>query len=116
MRQIAAGVAAAHGCTTEVTYTREFVALINHPAATRAAIGAAETVFGAENIDGHREPVTASEDFARFLERVPGCFGFIGNGAQSLPLHNAGYDFNDAILLNGARWLATMARHRLPVA
>ncbi len=113
MRRIVAGIAAAHGCTAEVTYSREFVALINDPAATAAAVRAAETVFGADNVAGACAPITASEDFARFLERVPGCFGFIGNGADSLPLHNAGYDFNDEILPNGALWLATIARQRL---
>lgn len=116
MRRIAEGIAAAHGCTAEVGYSREFVALINDPTATAAAVRAAETVFGADNVSGACAPITASEDFARFLERVPGCFGFIGNGVDSLPLHNAGYDFNDAILTNGARWLATIARQRLPLA
>lgn len=116
MRRIVEGIAAAHGCTAEVGYSREFVALINDPTATAAAVRAAEAVFGADNVSGACAPITASEDFARFLERVPGCFGFIGNGVDSLPLHNAGYDFNDAILTNGARWLATIARQRLPLA
>lgn len=115
MRCIVAGIAAAHGCVADVTYSREFVALINDPGATEAAVRAAETVFGAENVAATGAPITASEDFARFLEHVPGCFGFIGNGSDSLPLHNAGYDFNDAILLDGAQWLATVARQRLPV-
>jgi hippurate hydrolase len=116
MRRIAAGVAAAHGCVVEVSYTREFVPLVNDPAATAAAVRAAEAVFGPANVDAHCAPITASEDFARFLELAPGCFGFIGNGADSLPLHNAEYDFNDAILPAGARWLATIARQRLPLA
>jgi amidohydrolase len=116
MRRIVSGVAATYGCAAEVGYTREFVPLINDPDATAAAVRAAETVFGAENVSAACAPITASEDFARFLERVPGCFGFIGNGNDSPPLHNAGYDFNDTILLNGARWLATIARQRLPFA
>ncbi len=116
MRRIVAGIAATYGCTAEVDYTREFVALVNDADATAAAVRAAQTVFGADNVSAACPPITASEDFARFLERVPGCFGFLGNGTQSPPLHNAGYDFNDEILLNGARWLATIARQRLPLA
>jgi len=116
MRRIVAGIAATYGCTAEVDYTREFVALVNDADATAAAVRAAETVFGAANVSAACPPITASEDFARFLERVPGCFGFLGNGTESPPLHNAGYDFNDEILLNGARWLATIARQRLPLA
>jgi hippurate hydrolase len=113
MRRISAGLAAAHGCAVDVSYTREFVPLINHPDATAAALAAARAVFGEHHVKGDRAPITASEDFARFLERTPGCFGFLGNGAESLPLHNSAFDFNDAILPGGVRWFAEIARNRL---
>ena len=62
----------------------------------------------------------ASEDFGAFLQQVPGAFVFIGNGAAGtpggVPLHNAAYDFNDAILPVGARYFAELARQRLPRA
>ena len=61
-----------------------------------------------------REPMTGSEDFARFLERVPGCFAFIGNCERSAPLHNPAYDFNDERLLFGARFHAAVIRQQLP--
>lgn len=45
---------------------------------------------------------------------------FIGNGESGspggVPLHNAGYDFNDAVLPIGARYFAEIARQRLPVS
>jgi hippurate hydrolase len=58
----------------------------------------------------------ASEDFARFLEHVPGCFVFLGNGTDSLPLHNAAFDCNDEALGYGARFHVELARRRLPVS
>ncbi len=61
-------------------------------------------------------PITASEDFAHFLARVPGCFAFLGAGVDGPPLHNPRYDFNDAILLDGVRFFEAMVRRRLPVA
>lgn len=115
MRIVADGTAASHGCTADVAYSREFVPLLNDEAATRAAFAAAATVFGDERVRTRREPMTASEDFARFLAHVPGCFAFIGNGA-SKPLHNPGYDFDDDALVSGARYHAAIARHRLPAA
>ena len=48
-----------------------------------------------------------SEDFGLFLQHVPGNFVFIGNG-DSLPLHNAGYVFDDAMLPIGAEYLANL--------
>ncbi len=113
MRRIATGTAATYGCDVEVIYTREFVPLINHPDATQAALEAAATVFKPDGVKGDRVPITASEDFARFLLFVPGCFGFIGNGNDSLPLHNPCFDFNDCSLLYGARYYAAIARQRL---
>ena len=106
MRRIAQGIGTAYGCGAEVVYSREFVPLVNHPAQTELAIAAAARVYGAGSIDRNYPAITASEDFARFLEHVPGCFAFIGNGETSRPLHNAEYEFNDAALMQGAAWLA----------
>ena len=115
MRRIVEGVAAAHGCAAELSYSREFVPLVNHAAATRAALEAGRAVFGDDGVDPDCAPITASEDFARFLEHVPGCFVFLGNGTDSLPLHNAAFDFNDDALGYGARFHVEVARRRLPV-
>ena len=60
------------------------------------------------------EPMTGSEDFARFLAHVPGCFSFIGNGEASAPLHSPDYDFNDAALVHGAAVHVATVRRRLP--
>jgi metal-dependent amidase/aminoacylase/carboxypeptidase family protein len=92
------------------------VPLINDAQATEAALTAAASVFDPAAVQGNREPLTVSEDFARFLDHAPGCFAFIGNGESSAPLHNPGYDFNDAALPNGARFFAAIVRQRLATA
>jgi metal-dependent amidase/aminoacylase/carboxypeptidase family protein len=114
MRVIAEGTASTYNVAAEVIYTREFVPLLNDPASTDEALAAARAVVKPEHVATAREPMTASEDFARFLTHVPGCFVFIGNGEQSAPLHNPSYDFNDEILLYGARFHAAIVRLRLP--
>lgn len=116
MRVIAEGTALSYNVATEVTYTREFVPLLNDAALTNEAFAAAAEVFEPENIALRREPMTGSEDFARFLDFVPGCFVFLGNGTQSAPLHNPTYDFNDDGLLYGASFHASIVRRRLPLA
>ena len=116
MRIIAKGTALSYNVGADVTYTREFVPLLNDPALVDEAFAAAKTVFEADHIATAREPITASEDFARFLDHVPGCFVFVGNGADSAPLHNPTYDFNDEGLLFGTRFHAASVRQRLPPA
>jgi hippurate hydrolase len=120
MRELCTGIAAAHGATCEVEYTHEFVPTVNWPECTPVAIRAAQAVAGADNVDGNVAPMMISEDFGAFLKVVPGAFVFIGNGAAGapggVPLHNARYDFNDAILPIGARYFAEVVRQRLPRA
>jgi hippurate hydrolase len=114
MRRIAAGIAMLHGIEAQVTYSREFVPLMNDPEVASAFAAAASTV--SDNVNSVAEPMTASEDFARFLDHVPGCFAFIGNGEASAPLHSPQFDFNDGALLHGAQVHVAVARHRLPIA
>jgi len=114
MRRIAEGTAQAYNVSVEVTYTREFVPLVNDAALVDEAFVAARSVLAHDAIGIAAEPMTGSEDFARFLAHVPGCFVFLGNGA-SAPLHNPSYDFNDEGLLHGARFHAAIARRRLAV-
>jgi len=115
MRVIAEGTAAAYNVAAEVNYSREFVPLRNDAELVDAAFAAAGSVFEPGNIAVAREPMTASEDFARFLDHVPGCFVFLGNGEASAPLHNSSYDFNDDGLLFGANFHVAIARQRLEV-
>jgi metal-dependent amidase/aminoacylase/carboxypeptidase family protein len=114
MRIIAAGTALTYNVAADVTYTREFVPLLNNSALVDEAFAAAQTVFEPEHVSTAHEPMTGSEDFARFLEHVPGCFVFLGNGKDSAPLHNSSYDFNDDGLLYGARFHTAIIRQRLP--
>ncbi|MEP6565160.1 MAG: M20 aminoacylase family protein, partial [Mesorhizobium sp.] len=109
MRSIAEGTAQAYSVAAEVTYTREFVPLVNDAAMVDEAFAAARRVLADDAVGVAAEPMTGSEDFARFLDHVPGCFVFLGNG-NSAPLHNPSYDFNDEGLLHGARFHAAIAR------
>jgi len=50
-----------------------------------------------------------SEDFACYLDRVPGLLVRIGTGAESGQLHNGNFDFADGALKSGAALLAGLA-------
>ena len=68
---------------------------------------------GQDNVHADVLPAMTAEDFGFMLEKVPGAYGFIGNGAGGKPgvnLHNAAYDFNDDILGLGASFWDRLAR------
>jgi len=109
MREIAAGVAAAHGAEVAVDYRNDFIPLVNTDAEVRAAVAAAAKVVGADRVDDACELWPASEDFAQMLKHVPGCYIDLGNGTEGscgTSLHNPHYDFNDdALAIGAAYWV-----------
>jgi len=115
MRQIVDGVAATHGVAGTMTFTTEFIEVINAEAPVEAVVRAARSV--GLDVDADRPPMSFSEDFAHFSAAVPGCFLLIGNGTEGphgQPLHSEDYDFNDALLPIGAAFWAELVRDRLP--
>ncbi len=116
MRALADGICAAHGATATVEYRNEFVPLVNTAAEVDVAVAAAAAVVGEANVDGGCRPRSASEDFARMLEVVPGCYVDIGNGTSGscgTSLHNPNYDFNDEITPIGVGYWCQLVRSQM---
>jgi len=95
----------------EVDWRRGYAVLVNSEAETRQAIDVAMRHFGPERVNPNGVMLTGSEDFAFMLEKVPGCYLFIGNGSDGEPgacmVHNPAYDFNDHNIGPGAAyWVA----------
>jgi metal-dependent amidase/aminoacylase/carboxypeptidase family protein len=53
------------------------------------------------------------EDFAFFLERVPGAFIWLGIGEDAPGLHTPRFTFDEGILPKGAALLTTLALESL---
>jgi hippurate hydrolase len=115
--RIAEGIAAAHGGRAEVAFSHGYPATVNWPKETEHCAEAAGEIVGAENVHGDVAPVMGSEDFAFMLEKKPGCYILLGNGAGGGPggcsVHNPNYDFNDEIAVIGASYWARLAERRL---
>jgi len=116
--EIAQAQAAVYGATAEVEYQRRYPVLHNDPAQTAFCQQVIRDWLGDDGLIDNTEPVTGSEDFAFFLEKVPGCYVFIGNGVGSeggCMVHNPGYDFNDRVLPTGASYWVRVAETSLPL-
>ena len=117
MREIVAGITAAHGAEGSVEYRNDFVVTVNTADETNAAIAAARSVVGEPAVDPDCPPCSASEDFARMLQVKPGCYILIGNGTDGhcgATLHNPNYDLNDEILAVGADYWVALVEAQLP--
>lgn len=93
-----------YGGEVEIEYERGYPVVINSDAETDFARQVAEELVGTEQVVFPFGPVTGSEDFAYYLQHKPGSFLRLGNGLDSVMLHNAKYDFNDANLSVGAAY------------
>jgi len=117
MREIVAGITAAHGAEGSVEYRNDFIVTVNTADETAAAIAAARKVAGEPAVDADCPPCSASEDFARMLQVKPGCYILIGNGLEGhcgATLHNPNYDLNDEILTVGADYWVALVEAQLP--
>jgi hippurate hydrolase len=110
MHRMAEGVGRTFGVEIDVTIRRGVTVTANRP---QDAALAAEAAAGA-GLAVRRDlaPAMTGEDFGWFLREIPGAFVWIGNG-DGPGLHNAGYDYNDAILPAASGFLAATARRAL---
>jgi hippurate hydrolase len=111
--QLIEAQAAVYGARAEVRYEASYPVLVNDAGMTAFAEDVAREWLGDERLIADLQPFTGSEDFAWFLHRCRGCYLIIGNGdgEGSCMVHNPGYDFNDDILMTGARyWVRLVER------
>jgi amidohydrolase len=108
-------IAAAGACKVNLTYTRGYPPTVNDPWMADYVQQIAHKTFGAEQFLPAARPAMGGEDFAYYLEKVPGCFFLIGvcpPGCESYPsLHNDCFDFTDAAMTVGMRMFIELVRN-----
>jgi amidohydrolase len=115
MRRVAEMLPKVHGGSGELQFVRAYPPLVNWDEQTEFATQVAIDVFGASKVELNTPPHGGAEDFSFYLEKVPGCYLFIGNGGGGhreatyhgmgpCELHNPNYDFNDALLPIGSTY------------
>ena len=94
----------------EVTITEGMPPLENDPAVAGAVRDAAQHVLGAENVEELKAASPGSDDFAFYLEKVPGALFRMGTGNEDpsthIGLHNAKNTFDERGIAVAARVLA----------
>jgi hippurate hydrolase len=115
MQRVVEGTAQAFGATAEIDFRVIFAPTVNDAREADFAAGVCSEVAGQENVNRNPNLIVASEDFSFMLEKVPGCYFNIGNGAGegAREVHNPAYDFNDDALALGASVFARIVETRL---
>ena len=108
MRQMVEHTAKAAGGRGKCVLKDGYPPTINEPLATAFAREAITEILGSENCREIPEPVMGGEDFAYYLERIPGSFLRLGVGDRP-GLHNSTYDFNDAAIPVGIKVMTGIA-------
>ena len=107
----ARGIATAFGAEATVEFRRLTGPLVNDVAMTALMKGVAEEVVGKEHVkDGIR--TMGGEDMSYYLDRVPGCFAFVGSAradGTSSSHHSPTFDVEEAALGIGAELLTQTA-------
>ena len=110
---IARHVAAAHALEARVTLGVGVPPVVNDPAAAAWAVAAVHAVLGADAVVSLGMPNMAAEDFASYLQRMPGCFLRIGarrEGEAIIAAHSPHFDVAEEAIFVGAAVLAESVR------
>lgn len=109
VKRVIDGTALTNNCTIDIVYERGYPAVVNHQAETAFFKTVAEGVLGAENVV-ESKPQMGGEDFAYYLEKVPGTFFFTGaQPANPYPHHHPKFDIDENSLLIAAKTLGAAA-------
>ncbi|MBD7985215.1 amidohydrolase [Sporosarcina sp. Sa2YVA2] len=109
MERVVKGTAIANDCTIQFNYFRGYPAVVNHPAETEFLKGVAESIPGIHAVE-ESKPQMGGEDFAYYLEHVPGTFFFTGAQiAEPYPHHHPKFDFEEKAMLLAAKTLGAAA-------
>ncbi|MET4324089.1 M20 aminoacylase family protein [Bradyrhizobium sp. RT5a] len=120
MRAISESIAAAHECRIEFTFVQHCPVVVNTPNETHFAAEVMRSIVGDAGVNVDQDLQMAAEDFSFMLLERPGAYAGlgigggehreVGHGPGPCRLHNASYDFNDAILSLGSTYWVELSR------
>jgi amidohydrolase len=99
--EIAEGTSRAMGASVEFTYEEGYPPVVNDESMANFVLDVARRTLGEESVVDI-DPVMGGEDFAYYLQKVPGAFLFLGAGdGFDFPHHHPAFDFDEKVLSQG---------------
>jgi amidohydrolase len=113
IEQVVSGVCTSMGANYTLDFVSGFAPLVNDPqAADRMRRAAVQTI--PEECVQIPEQTMGGEDMSFFLEKVPGCYVFLGiKTPNQASLHSPYFDFDESVLPLGVELASRYAMHML---
>lgn len=109
MKRVVDGIALANDCEIDFVYSRGYPAVVNHKDETEFLQSVAEQIPGIAKVV-ETKPQMGGEDFAYYLEKVPGTFFFTGARPENpFPHHHPKFDIDENAMLIAAKVLGAAA-------
>ena len=101
---LATSIAKSFGATVDFIWADFTSVLVNDKEATNEAKIVASDLFGINNVI-EKEKSLGGDDFAEYIKKVPGVYGFFGTGNPNkknteLPHHDTRFDIDEDALIN----------------
>jgi amidohydrolase len=110
IREKVSGICRAFGAQYKIKYENLGLPLRNTRRLAEFAGRSAEKVLGRRSVIILDRPSMGGEDFAEYLEFVPGCFVYIGAGPKKVySWHHEKFDIDESCMLGGAEVFAEIA-------
>lgn len=107
-------ITAAHGGSVKIDFIDGYPALYNHPKETEKVVEIFKDRFGAEMIC-EKPAGMGGEDFAYYVQKIPGLFYFIPAGAhpegENYPHHHPKFEIDQKCLMLGLETILTIVNH-----
>ena len=107
IKEMAEFVAKGYGASAEVNFRDSYDALINHDSFVDIIKSSGEELLSKENVINIPKSEMGAEDFAYYLEKVPGAFFLLGTGNEELnacePLHNDKFKIDETSIPLGIK-------------
>jgi len=109
-QEVVHSCAEAMGCRADIELKQLSPATINQPETSARVQAAARRLFPEASIETGDYITMGSEDFSYFLEKVPGCFFFVGSANHEKGLdaghHHPKFDIDEGVLPRAAALMA----------
>ena len=112
IREVATGVASAHGLSAKVHIVLGYPVTVNHAEFTAFALDTARDLLGPERVVVAPNPAMGAEDWSYVLQRIPGCMLILGvrpEDAEPAPCHSNRMILNEQAMVQGMALHAAVA-------